>query len=252
MGKIADWIRIFDWADYLSFYGEIKETERQAEVLCDEGFEATGMREECVAGYYAPEDAGEGLCEGISEDRGRVNSSKAYFGDFCGAGYINYSEVYYKEMEEALAEKEAEGLYCDNRFRAVLSGALEAMRLRCGPHAGDVEAENLTEIFYYMEDGRYGESINMAGEEAFRKNITVFEGAERTVFEEGAEEIKVGERKKNAIIARGTVGGKMPDMKIEMNNVNNVASEVDIEAVTDMLTERLCDMMQKSAEGFYM
>ena len=42
------------------------------------------------------------------------------------------------------------------------------------------------------------------------------------------------------------------DIKIEMHNVNNVTNDTDIDRITDMLTGRLCEIMQKSAEGIYM
>lgn len=54
---------------------------------------------------------------------------------------------------------------------------------------------------------------------------------------------------KSSLKKDGVSGG---NVKLEMHNVNNLSGEVDIEKVTDMLTDRLYEMMQKSTDGFYM
>jgi predicted nucleic acid-binding protein len=47
---------------------------------------------------------------------------------------------------------------------------------------------------------------------------------------------------------KGGVGG---DVKIEMVNNNNISSDTDIDDIADMLTMRIFEIMQKSADGLY-
>ncbi len=46
-------------------------------------------------------------------------------------------------------------------------------------------------------------------------------------------------------------GGESREVRIEMVNNNNISSKADIDDVADMLTMRICDIMNRSADGIY-
>lgn len=71
--------------------------------------------------------------------------------------------------------------------------------------------------------------------------------------EEGGVSQRVTGSRKDRILAFTKEGVKERGerMKIEVKNTNNINRDVDIDRVTDSITQRLCEIMSKSADGLY-
>lgn len=224
MGKVTDWLKIFELLEDFDYEAKLVTVDAEGLIAIAEGTDR---------GYLYPLDKRQ-AGEGEAWERGieAFAREKKYAG--------------LKEREEAY---EAE-IFKEGETREKAEGAVEfykAMEETAKRFEAEEKGENISRILETTPE--YGERLK-------DRVIQMYE-AEKECAQNALEEglFKKAEKgKAEKIIQWGQEKEKDRgrDIKIEMHNVNNVQNEMDIDTVTDMLTERLCELMQKSAEGFYM
>lgn len=261
MGRITDWAKVFENIGYLYYEAFLAKSEK------DNFFkgEDRGEERELVKKLKLPaletvdeEKTIYGL-EKIRDPERIHTRNEAEKWERKANWYIAAAE---KEKDKAKAEAKAVGLY-----------ALE--------EEGERQLYKITELenrFLQIEKAVTNDRENNRG--IWENEKTAFESLGReALIEEGenkkillerllygntekSEEIyKISgyryeavkkEREKILSGGQASQGEDKRDIRIEMHNVNNVTGEADIDKITDMLTGRLCELMQKSADGFYM
>lgn len=271
MGLVTDWEKIFDFMEYINLKAEIifgKENRIIKEnMVTDEIYHEKRLMlpliemeewEMVKSGKKADSASGRSLFEREIEYTpvGRIKESlirkvqeeikaeeftgKWWNGRGSERGYEGkLNALFWKNMPDILGETEREKGY----------EAYEAMM----QNVGKIEGNSISKIigkdnFAYdeIEQKIFNESLHeKLRETASRENM----GLEKDTVVGKIEKSKV---KKLLEYAPDENGEHGKDIKIELNNVNNVTKNSDIEQVTELLTQRICDIMQKSADGFYM
>lgn len=110
----------------------------------------------------------------------------------------------------------------------------------------EATAEDIAEkMIYYRGGGGYG---LMIGEE-----VHVMEREyDRCADEREKIKLKRDKREKLLSTFEEAANGQSHEIKIEMVRHESEKNEIDMDETLDMLTERLCNLMAKGADGFYL
>lgn len=228
MGKVTDWIKIFELLEDFDY---------EAKLVIENAEGMAFIAEETGRGYIYPLDK-----RAAEESEAWERSIEAFAREKKYAGLKEREEAYEAEIfKEGETREKAEGAVKFYKETEETAERFEA----------EEQGENISRISESTPE--YGEPIDERLKERIMQMYEAEKESAQNVFEEGLFK-KTEKGKAEKIIQWGQEKEKDRgrDIKIEMHNVNNVQSEMDIDTVTDMLTERLCELMQKSAEGFYM
>lgn len=228
MGKVTDWIKIFELLDNFDYEAKLVIEDAEGMIAIAEG---TGR------GYIYPLDKRQ-----TEESETWARSIEAFAIEKKYAGLMRREEAYEAEIfKEDEAREKAEGAV---EFYKAMEETAERF-----------EAEKQGESISRILEGtpEYGETIDERLKDRVMQMYEAEKESAQNVFEEGLfKKTEKGKTEKIIQWGQDKEKDRGRDIKIEMHNVNNVQNEMDIDTVTDMLTERLCELMQKSAEGFYM
>lgn len=107
---------------------------------------------------------------------------------------------------------------------------------------------NEKRVFFENDALLENEAINLSDEKHKEEIFTRKKG-----FAEKVGGIRLAGGKTGEIIESlyPVKDAKCPEIKIEMVNTNNIQSTNDIDETIDLISERLCEMMAKGADGIY-
>lgn len=259
MGKIGEWEDIAEKiAESLFFEAVMSFEEGELMKLIfpaeNEGYTAKGVSE-------GEKKAEKSAAANLSEDIKRI--TKMPEAEYDAAGLLEEAERAISRLWEEKAEEPAAYYSGEKentmyiRAESLLTGNEEESAAEYDLSIGRdlIEAEGLKNMYekLFSEEAMSGE---FGADEAQLPKM-IYEAAEKVGSEAyineayGAE--KIGRSGARRIIEstaeRGS--GASREVKIEMVNNNNISSKVDIDDVADMLTMRICDIMNRSADGIY-
>ena len=223
MGSIRDWSKVFDGVDYLEFdcvMSFLPEMRIEEEERADVGHRLKNYELiENEKREYESERSFRTILEEISFAQ-KKSTENLY-------GKRSAEEAWYKrEKERELFEKGFE----EDLFEEIT--LFEKLFPRHG------ENEEGYKIPQFLPDER-----------------DVYERGEKILsfYGERKEEMKAlsGAKRSEVIKSINEQKSDTSKMQIEMKEVKRREYDVDMDLIEEMLTSRLCDMMQKSVEGYY-
>ena len=169
--------------------------------------------------------------------------------------FTDYIEVFGKEA--LINKRNEESVADETRYRIKL--------FEDGNTPWDIEENILTRFIKEKErlgDEKRNEILNVNlkdfnfGENGYDESLEGFyQQANSDCWRMlGEDEKKLSENDTKRILDKVVEGKEEINQRIAFEPMakENVLNEVDIDAVTDLLTERLCDLMNRGSDGFYM
>ncbi len=215
MGKLKEWSRIFDVADNAELFG---------------------------ARLYENNNKNDGVLYEMKEEEGERKRSKEKRRNTHGeTGNGAYEECV--NFREKIERNIVENILMQERFERE-------------------EAKN--DVFYGIDEREIGEKraydLNEEQEEGLSEKIAEFAQrgeAEKIVRREedfsgeGIAKVKRGQREKILNTVTQKYAEALGNVKIEVTNNNTIEKESDIDEISYRLTQKLCEMMTRGADGLY-
>lgn len=220
MGKVQDWSKVFESIEQMDF--------------------------ECVMSFlpYEEREKSEEYEWGKRNKAEELFESKRESEKWAGVTLFDKGRSLLEEKE---AESDCVREYAKMLFEKEIEEAFEESLI-----LGKIlpEEEKEYEVFSFLpgEEKEY-EVLSFLPDER-----NVYQKEEKTLhfYEEAREKVKpLDNTKRNDVIKSVRQDEKESRVQIEMKKREVPYQDVDMDRIEEMLTQRLCDMMQKSVEGYY-
>ncbi len=218
MGKIGDWIEIFENLEYF-LYGA-----------------SMSMNE--ISGVSFERITEEKEREGVVKKPGKQSFGSGVNGKIFPVEKLKEWEMNTQRIEEKVYLTEKSLKFYNKLFREGERGlGLKKWGKYEKPGKVTPLGKTAVEVFNKKDGYVFGGYGEMGKEKIFENRFTgkVTEREKKKIFESAIRQDR----------------GENENIKLEVHHVAKDVSELDMDKVTDMLTDRLYEMMQKSTEGFY-